>query len=91
MGLKSANQPCILFSASCCTASTVESTLPFVVLRSEQWKPSLIPIGSSAVLTAGDPLAEVVASRQGSPRKGTEEKKDIECQWLFGFLVQERN
>lgn len=57
----------MLFNACCCTASTVESTWPFVVLRSEQWKPSEIPMGSEEVLCAGELFAEVVASLQGSP------------------------
>jgi hypothetical protein len=39
----------------------VESTLAFAVLRSEQWKPSLMATGCCGVLFAVVPSAESVA------------------------------
>ena len=45
VGLKSWSHVFMDARACFCTSSTVESTAPLAVMRSEQWNPSPTPIG----------------------------------------------
>ena len=69
----------LFIDASACrwTASTVASAVPARVLRSEQWKPSLIAMGSHDVLGKYVPSADLVASRQGSPVDGKQAEANL--------------
>lgn len=54
-------------SAAFCTAAIVGSTSAPDNPKSEQWNPSLRPIGCEAVLRTETELEDTVASFQGSP------------------------